>query len=63
MCLPLLGGLMVNLAARAEAEGIEHHNKVSLFGGVTQDSSDFGASFGLEYEYRMGELWGIGGLA
>ena len=47
----------------AEAESIEYRDKVSLFGGVTQENSDFGASLGLEYECRLDGLWGIGGLA
>jgi hypothetical protein len=63
MFLPLFVGLAVNPDAGAESEGIEHPSRVSLFGGIAQDDSDFGASFGLEYEYRMHGLWGIGGLA
>ena len=55
--------MAINLDAMAESEGIEHRNRLTLFGGVTQDGSDTGASFGLEYEYRIRQLWGIGGLA
>jgi hypothetical protein len=31
-----------------------------LFGGVTQHGGDAGASIGLEYEYRVNPLFGIG---
>lgn len=58
----LLVAMAVNPDAKAESEGIEHRNKLSLFGGVTQESSDFGASLGLEYEYRLSQLWSISGL-
>jgi hypothetical protein len=60
--LLLITGLVVISDAVAESESIEFPNKLSLFGGVTQESSEIGASLGLEYEYRLNQLWGIGGL-
>jgi hypothetical protein len=50
-------------ASTADKEAVDFRNKVSLFGGMTQDGSDHGASVGLEYEYRLGPYLGIGGLA
>ena len=61
--LLLFVAMAANPDAMAESEGIEHRSRLTLFGGVTQDGSDTGASFGLEYEYRIRQLWGIGGLA
>jgi len=62
-CALLLVGAALSRAAGAESESTERQNKVSFFGGITQDGSDVEASLGLEYEHRMGDLWGIGGLA
>jgi hypothetical protein len=50
-------------ASTADKEAVDFRHKVSLFGGMTQDGSDHGASVGLEYEYRLGPYLGIGGLA
>ena len=33
--------VMGNYSARAESEQIEYYNKISFFGGVTQEGSDF----------------------
>jgi hypothetical protein len=47
--------------SKAHEEG-DYRNKVSLFGGNTQDGSENGASIGLEYEYQLNPRFGIGGL-
>ncbi len=40
----------------------EHRHGVELFLGNTQDDGKNGFSIGLTYEYRLSELFGIGGL-
>jgi hypothetical protein len=45
-------------ASTAGKEADDFRNKFSLFGGMTQESSDHGASVGLEYEYRLGSYLG-----
>ncbi len=50
-------------ASTADKEADDFRNRVSLFGGMTQDGSEYGASVGLEYEYRLGPHLGLGGLA
>ena len=40
----------------------EHLHGVELFLGNTQDDGKNGFSIGLTYEYRLSELFGIGGL-
>ena len=40
----------------------EHHHGVELFLGNTQDDGENAFSIGLTYEYRLSELFGIGGL-
>ena len=54
-------GVCDELRSKAHEEG-DYRNKVSLFGGNTQDDSENGASIGLEYEYRINPRFGIGGL-
>jgi hypothetical protein len=48
------------LEATSDSATIENRNKIILFGGVTQDGGEVGASIGLEYEYRINPLFGIG---
>jgi len=50
-------------ARTAGKEADDFRNRFSLFGGMTQEGSDHGASVGLEYEYRLGSYLGVGGLA
>ena len=45
----------------AESDKIEHRNKLGIFGGITQDRSDFDGSIGLKYEHLISESFGIGG--
>ena len=47
----LFAGIGGNNSACAEAEEMEHRNKVGVFGGITQEQSDLEGSIGLEYEY------------
>ena len=46
----------------AETEGVEYPNKLGLFLGITQESSELDGSLGLEYEYQFSRLLGVGGL-
>jgi hypothetical protein len=55
-------GVCAELESEAHEKEGDHRNKVSLFGGNTQDGSENGASIGLEYEYRLNPRLGIGGL-
>jgi hypothetical protein len=54
--------LFTELEATAETDTIEYRNKMILFGGLTQEGADHGASIGLEYEYRLNDLFGVGAL-
>ncbi len=49
-------------AAKAGDEGFKR-NGFELFGGATFNNSETDASFGLSYERRVTEKFGIGGLA
>ena len=40
----------------------EHRHGVELFLGNTHDDGENGFSIGFTYEYRLNELFGIGGL-
>lgn len=42
---------------------LEHRHHVAFFLGNTQDGSEDGFSVGMDYEYRLSRLFGIGGLA
>lgn len=63
----LLISLPVDAAAESETEAesseVEYRSKIGIFGGNTQDGHDHGASVGVEYMYRMGNLLSIGGFA
>ncbi|MFN8847753.1 MAG: hypothetical protein ACK5V3_12020 [Bdellovibrionales bacterium] len=53
--------LLFSLTTFASGEG-SHHHHVSLFTGATHlDDVSYG-TLGLEYEYRLTERWGVGGL-
>ena len=49
-------------SAGAETEGVEYPNKLGLFLGITQESSELDGSLGLEYEYQFSRLLGVGGI-
>ena len=46
----------------AESSEVEYRSKIGIFGGITQDGHDHGASVGVEYIYRMDDLISIGGF-
>jgi hypothetical protein len=65
--LPLLVILPPFVAAaesekEVESAEAEYRNKISLFGGVTQEGGDAGASIGLEYTNRVWKYLSIGAL-
>lgn len=43
-------------------EAMERHNKPGLFVGNTHDGSKNGLSIGLEYEYLLSQLFGLGAM-
>jgi len=51
-----------NKEASAESEQIEYPNKLSLFGGVTQEDSDLDGTIAFEYERLLNKHLGIGGV-
>ena len=48
---------------REHSSELEHHQHVAVFVGNTQYGSDNGFSMGVEYEYKISKVLGIGGLA
>ena len=44
-------------------KGMENRHAMELFIGNTHDDGEDGATIGLSYEYRLNQLFGIGGLA
>lgn len=63
LLLFLCVGVAGNDNARAESEEIEYRNKIALFGGVTQESSDLiDGSLALAYERLFSKLIGVGSL-
>jgi len=64
VCLIILSPVVATAGSEAEAESdhAEHPNKIALFGGVTMDGGDSGASAALEYTYRVREYLSIGGI-
>jgi hypothetical protein len=68
LCMLIAPFVFVSLGVAADAEkqaGAEEsdlQNKISFFGGNTQDGSENGVSVGLEYEYAMTRYFGVGGL-
>jgi len=54
--------LTIEPAYSEESDNITHRHHVALFLGNTQDGSENGFSVGIDYEYRLTELFGIGGL-
>ena len=69
----LLGGLLAFSAQPAMAQEAEHENgeewaeegrhELGLFLGITTKEGETGVSVGLDYEYRLSRLFGIGGVA
>lgn len=49
-----------NKEARADSEQVEYPNKISLFGGVTQEDSDLDGTIAFEYERLLNKHLGIG---
>ena len=47
---------------REHSSELEHHQHAAVFVGNTQDGSDNGFSVGVEYEYKISKVLGIGGL-
>lgn len=67
----LLGASVVNAHATTSAEHSDHesslkphphHHHLGLFLGNTEEGHKEGLSIGLDYEYRLDELIGVGGL-
>lgn len=58
----LSAGIVGGNNVYAESEEQEHRNKLGIFGGITQESSEIDGSLGLEYEYLFVEGLGIGGI-
>ncbi len=58
----LFAGIGGPNSACAESEKMERRDKLGVFGGITQESSDLGGSLGLRYEYLFFEGYGIGGI-
>ncbi|MCP5516198.1 MAG: hypothetical protein H7A45_02945 [Verrucomicrobiales bacterium] len=58
------GDPALKLESRADAE-LRHHAAL-IFGGATrfdeEAEDETGAAFGIDYEYRLDELWGIGAM-
>jgi len=65
LCLLVPFPFLVAVESETEAESseVEYRSKIGIFGGNTQDGHENGASFGVEYVYRMGNLLSIGGFA
>jgi hypothetical protein len=70
-CFFLLISLIVALAfslpviADEPHEGAEHsfhRHHMALFIGNTQEGDENGVSFGADYEYRVNQIFGIGGI-
>ena len=69
----LLGGLLALSAQPAMTQEAEHEkgeewaeegrHELGLFLGITSKEGDTGVSVGLDYEYRLSRLFGIGGVA
>ena len=55
-------GIGSGINAYAESEELEHKNKLGIFGGIAQESSEIGGSLGLRYEYLFTEGIGFGGI-
>ena len=73
LCVLLLGGLLALSAQPAMTQEAEHEkgeewaeegrHELGLFLGITTKEGDTGISVGLDYEYRLSRLFGIGGVA
>ena len=63
--LPLVAAaLLVAAISSAHAAGADHPHHLAVVGGYATKSSGKEAAFvGIEYEYRLSDLWGIGGYA
>ena len=46
----------------SKGEGLENRHGIELFLGNTHDDGEDGFSVGLSYEYRLNQLFGIGGI-
>jgi hypothetical protein len=53
---------IVSAESEPEHHEEDHGNSVELFLGNTHEDGEDGFSFGLSYEYRLNELFGIGGF-
>jgi len=68
LCILMAPFIFVSSGAGADVENQagagenDPRNKISLFGGNTQDGSENGVSVGLEYEYALTRYFGLGGL-
>ena len=58
----LLFGLSGSEDAWAQSERLGYTNKIGGFGGVVQESSDFAAVIGVNYQWMFHEDFGLGGL-
>src|SRR3990170_2202821 len=63
------GGLMAGNEQGTEAtetaeptEAVDYRHRLELFLGGTHEGSDDDGATGLSYEYRMSDLFGVGGL-
>jgi hypothetical protein len=51
-----------SISAAESEEGHEHANHMGLFLGNTHHSGEDGFSVGVDYEHRISEIFGVGGL-
>jgi hypothetical protein len=55
--------LIYTSSMMADGDPTEHPHHISIFGGYSSDfKNDNGFKLGLEYEYRLSHLFGIGGM-